>query len=141
LKVLIIAAKNKELHKGSINVLLKGFYKTMEEIVNKVDILLPNLESEMKKIKNYFKLKNAVYKVIPNGVDANLFYYDNVQLEEAKKFDGCILCVSRIKGRKSQLNLVLAAKNLLQKLVLIVKTAPNHIRYYKKGFFSRLVER
>jgi hypothetical protein len=49
-----------------------------------------------------------------------------VEFVQWRGFRDCILCVARIEGRKSQLNLVKAVRNLPYKLVLIGKPAPNH---------------
>lgn len=134
LKVLARAIKNKELHKGTIRVLQKGFYKVLKEICNMVDIFLPNSESEMQRVAREFHLKNYNYIAVPNAVDLEIFDYEKVDVDKSieEKFKDCILCVARIEGRKSQLNLVKAVKNLPYKLVLIGKPAPNHIKYYEK---------
>jgi len=132
LKIFIRGIKNKEFHKGTKKVLVKGYYKALREIVKNVDIFLPNSESEMRRVKNDFNLKNPRYIVVPNAVDQKIFDYHNVKVEGLKQFEKCVLCVGRIEGRKSQLNLVRAVKDLPYKLVFIGKPAPNHIKYYKK---------
>ena len=134
LKVLARAIKNKEFHKGTLEVLKNGYFKTLRNICNMVDVFLPNSESEMERVVKEFNLVNYKYVVVPNAVDLEIFNYNKVipdkEIEES--FKDCILCVARIEGRKSQLNLVRAVKNLPYKLLLIGKPAPNHIGYYKK---------
>jgi len=133
-KILARAIKNKEIHKGTIVVLRKGFLNILKNICDMVDVFLPNSESEMKRIVKEFNLENYKYVVVPNAVDLEIFDYNKVKVDKniEKKFKDCILCVARIEGRKSQLNLVRAVKDLPYKLVLIGKPAPNHIKYYKQ---------
>jgi len=132
LKIIIRGLKNKELHRGTIKVLLRGYYNILKEIVENVDMFLPNSETEMERIKTDFCLRTPKYTVVPNAVDIKIFNYDNVKINEAKEYKDCILCVARIEGRKAQLNLVRAMKSLPYKLVIIGGPAPNHIKYYKK---------
>jgi glycosyltransferase involved in cell wall biosynthesis len=136
LKIFARAVKNREIHRGVINVLRKGYYRTLKEICNNIDIFLPNSVSEMNRIIKDFKLEKEKieYIVVPNAVDKDLFKYEKtgVDKEIYGKYKDCILCVSRIEGRKSQLNLVRAIKGLPYKLVLIGKPAPNHIKYFEK---------
>ncbi len=133
LKVLARAVKNREIHRGTAKLLIKGYFKTLKEICNSVDVFLPNSESEMKRVAKDFGLKNYRHVVVPNAVDLKVFDYDKVKVDQkVQEFKDCILCVARIEGLKSQLNLVRAVKTLPYKLVLIGKPAPNHIKYYEK---------
>ncbi|HIE58646.1 MAG TPA: glycosyltransferase [Persephonella sp.] len=134
LKILARAIRNRELHKGSIQILLKGYYKVLKETCNMVDVFFPNSESEIQRVINDFQLSNIKYIIVPNAVDLKIFDYHNVKVEKEieEKFKDCILCVARIEGRKSQLNLVKAIKDLPYKLVLIGKPAPNHMKYYER---------
>jgi glycosyltransferase involved in cell wall biosynthesis len=73
------------------------------------------------------------YIVVPNAVDAGKFDFEKVYAgNEIKKYNDCVLCVSRIEGRKSQLNLVKAVKGLPLKLILIGRPSPNHLKYFQK---------
>jgi len=134
LKIIARAIKNRELHKGTLKVLKKGYYKTLKDICNMVDVFLPNSKSEMLRVAKDFQLKDYKFVVVPNAVDLQLFNYEkvNVDKEIERKFKDCILCVARIEGRKSQLNLVRAFKGLPYKLLLIGKPAPNHMKYYNQ---------
>jgi len=131
LKVLTRGVKSNEVHRGTLNVVLKGYYKILREIIDMVDIILPNSQSEMKRIKQDFDLTNPLHTTIPNAVDDQLFDYDGTYInDDVKQYKNCILCVARIEGRKSQLNLVKALTESPYQIVLIGKPAPNHVKYY-----------
>lgn len=133
LKIAARALRNFEFHKGTLLVLSKGYYSLKKSIVDMVDIFLPNSESEMRRVIADHDLKDPKYVVVPNAVDAKVFDFDNVVISpEVNKYNDCILCVARIEGRKGQLNLVRAIKDLHWPLVLIGKSAPNHIRYFER---------
>jgi glycosyltransferase involved in cell wall biosynthesis len=133
LKILARAIKNKELHKGTITLLLNGYSKLQKKILFMTDILLPNSYSEIKRIERNFDFKSINYSVIPNAVDVSKFDFEKTNIDkEIIKFTDCVLCVARIEGIKSQLNLVKAVKGLPLKLILIGKPSPNHLKYYQK---------
>lgn len=133
LKILARATKNREFHKGTLNLLLNGYFKLLKKILYMTDMLLPNSNSEIERIERNFDLKSMNYIVIPNAVDINKFDFQKTNVDkEIKKFTDCILCVARIEGRKSQLNLVKAVRGLPLKLILIGKPAPNSLKYYQK---------
>jgi len=130
LKVFGRAIKNRELHKGTVILLAKGYTKLQKEVLRLVDALLPNSSSEINRIIIDFNLSSKQYFVVPNAVDSRLFSDDRLVIDkELNKFRNCILCVARIEGRKNQLNVVKAVKGLPFKLVLVGKVAPNHKRY------------
>lgn len=133
LKVVARGIKNNEIHRGTLNILTRGYFRSLREIITMVDVLLPNSQSEMYRIRQDFNLNNPSYSIVPNAVDLQLFDYDKTYIsDKVKKYIDCILCVSRIEGRKSQLNLVRALKGLPYHFVLIGKPAPNHIKYYDR---------
>ncbi len=134
LKILGRAVKNKETHKGVLRVLVKGYFRTLKEICSMIDVFLPNSKSEMYRVVKDFKLRSFKYVIVPNAVDINLYNYDKVKVkrEIEDKYKDCILCVAKISGRKNQLNLVKAVKDLPYKLVLIGYPPPNHSNYFKK---------
>lgn len=133
LKVLARAIKNKELHKGTITLLLNGYLKLQKKILCLTDMLLPNSHSEIERIERNFDLKSINHIVIPNAVDVSKFDFEKTNVDkEIKKYTDCVLCVARIEGIKSQLNLVKAVRGLPLKLILIGKPAPNHLKYYQK---------
>lgn len=134
LKTIMRIIKNNEVHKGTLQYLAYGHMRAQREIISSVDVFLPNSESEMKRVINDFKgAKEKPFIVVPNAVDTTLFNSDEIVVsDKIKKYEGCILCVARVEGRKSQLNLVRAMIGLPYQLVLIGKPAPNHLSYFEQ---------
>lgn len=134
LKVIARAIKNGECHKGTLTLLARGYRTLQEKLLTMVDCLLPNSQSELDRITTDFGLKDFPHVLVPNGVDSNLFDENKVKInKQLEKFRDCVLCVARIEGRKNQLNVVRAVKNLPYNLVLVGKVAPNH-----KGYFAHI---
>jgi len=95
-----------------------------------VDFYLPNSEMEIKEVMQDFGVKIKNYMVIPNAIDRKIFDVHRVVIDEyLNKFKYCVLCVARIEGRKNQLNVVRAMKNLPYRLVLIGDTHRNNKNY------------
>lgn len=133
LKVVARAVLNKEINKGTINYLLKGHSNLQKEIIKNVDVFLPNSHSEMRRVESDFGLQNLDYISVPNAVDITKFDYDSVTIDPKNlQYKDCVLCVSRIEGRKNQLNIVRAVKDLSVKVVFIGKPGPNFHKYYKQ---------
>jgi len=133
-KTVLRIIKNHEVHKGIFQYLICGHMNAQREIVSSVDVFLPNSESEkIRVLEDFEESRNKLFVVVPNAVDTTLFNPDNVVVsDELSKYEGCVLCVARIEGRKSQLNLARAMRGLPYQLVLIGKPAPNHLGYYKQ---------
>lgn len=86
----------------------------------------------MERVIRDFKLKDPKFEVIPNAVDTSLFDPEKTVVEEQyKKYEGCILCVARIEGRKCQADLVEAVRNSPYHLVLVGKPGKNALGYYE----------
>ncbi|HBG07022.1 MAG: glycosyl transferase family 1 [Geobacteraceae bacterium GWC2_58_44] len=134
LKVLARAVKNLELNRGTLSVLARGYKTLQAEIVEMTDVFLPNSGSEMARVHADFPASAAKpCVVVPNAVDTVLFDPETVTVSpELQKYQGCVLSVARIEGRKCQLELVRAMRDLPWKLVLIGKPAPNHTAYYEQ---------
>ena len=133
LKVIARAILNREFSKGTCIYLLNGHKRLQRKIIKMVDVFLPNSHSEMRRVENDFHLTNLKYVAIPNAVDVNKFDYDTVEIaSENEKYRDCVLCVSRIEGRKNQLNVVRAAKQLPYKFVFIGKAGANFMKYRKQ---------
>jgi len=130
LKVLARAVRNREFHRGTLIFLMNGYRKLQKKILDLVDFLLPNSQSEMNRIIEDFNLKHFPYLIVPNAVDRGLFK-NNIRIDrELEELKDCVLCVARIEGSKNQLNVVKALKNLPYRLVLIGGIAPNHKQYF-----------
>jgi glycosyltransferase involved in cell wall biosynthesis len=134
LKVVARAVKNREFNKGVRVLIVNGFRRLQSMLLDSCSVLLPNSESEMKRIRSHFpQAGNNRYLVVPNGIDSAIFDADNVGIGSlANIYEGCVLSVARIEGLKNQLNLVRAMKGLPWPLVLIGKPAPNHQSYYEQ---------
>ncbi len=134
LKILARAVKNQELSKGTWLILSKGYLSPLKDVLNMADVLLPNSRSEIERvIKEFPDAGDKNYVVVPNAADVNLFDPGRIKVPPImQKYKGCILCVARFEGRKCQLELVRAAKDLPWPLVLVGKAAPNHADYLKQ---------
>jgi glycosyltransferase involved in cell wall biosynthesis len=133
IKVVARALVNGEINKGAIYTMTHGYLNVCKRIVNMTDVFLPNSNSEMQRVyKDFEAAKEKSFVVVPNAADITVFNQENVVIGEiAKKFEGCVLCVARIEGRKCQLALVQAMRDLPYPLVLIGKPAPNHMAYFE----------
>lgn len=132
LKVIARAILNFEFSKGTFIYLLNGHKRLQRKIIKMVDVFLPNSHSEMKRVSTDFNLERYNYVAVANAVDINKFDYNKVDIdEEFEKYRGCILCVSRIEGRKNQLNIVRACKDLPYKFVFIGKAGANFHKYHE----------
>jgi glycosyltransferase involved in cell wall biosynthesis len=114
-------------HLSSVSYIWKGQRKSIIEILRNAAMILPNSQSEYKRIVQTYSEK-IKHLVVPNGVNTVLFNYD----PSIKKDDTLILCVARIEGIKNQLNLIKALNNTKYKLLLIGSHAPNQADYYRE---------
>lgn len=132
LKVIARAVLNFEFSKGTFIYLLNGHKRLQRKIIKMVDVFLPNSHSEMKRVATDFNLEQYNYVAVANAVDINKFDYNKVDIdEEFEKYRDCVLCVSRIEGRKNQLNIVRACKDLPYKFVFIGKAGANFHKYHE----------
>jgi glycosyltransferase involved in cell wall biosynthesis len=132
LKIAARCVTSGELHKGALYVLGQGYYRTLKKIVSRVDVFLPNSDSEMARVAGEMKLVDPPYVSVPNAVDTEVFDYDRVDTAGLEAYENCLVCAARIEGRKSQLNLVRAMKDLPYQLLIIGKPSPNHMAYYEQ---------
>lgn len=136
LKVVARAVLNFEFSKGTIIYLLNGHKRLQRKIIDMVDVFLPNSHSEMRRVEFDFGLQNCNYVSVANAVDIAKFDYDKVNVDaEFEKYRDCVLCVSRIEGRKNQLNIIRACKDLPYRFVYIGKAGANF-----KGYYQQCVE-
>jgi len=111
----------------SIAYLWKGQRKSIIEILKHAAVILPNSESEYRRVLQAYKCP-VKYRVIPNGIDPALFSGNPA----VKKEETLVLCVDRIEGIKNQLNLIKALNNTRFRLLLIGQHSPNQAAYYRE---------
>jgi glycosyltransferase involved in cell wall biosynthesis len=105
----------------------KGQKNSINEIIQKARLLLPNSMSEYARLNKEYGC-GSNFMVIPNAVDGDLFRFD----ENVKKDARLIICVARIEGRKNQVNLIKALNNTKYKVLIIGAPAPNQYSYYQE---------
>jgi glycosyltransferase involved in cell wall biosynthesis len=134
LKIMARAVRNGEMNKGTRCILVNGFRPLQERILEMADVLLPNSASEMNRVlADFTGARTKRHVIVPNAVDTRLFDPgQTVVAPDIEKYRGCVLSVARIEGRKCQLDLVRAMKNLPWPLLLIGKSAPNHGAYLEQ---------
>ena len=100
---------NREYNRGTFAVLAAGYRRAQERLISMANMLLPNSQSEMRRISNDFpSARTKPWAVVPNAVDVTLFAYDAVKPIE--EFRDSVMCVGRIEGLKCQLQLIRALK-------------------------------
>lgn len=132
-KTLVKHYKERRMHKGVFQMMFKGYYGLMKEIVDNTSVFLPNSDSEMKRVEAEFNLKNYNYVSIPNAIDRSIFSEkESDGVNKFEEYKDCILCAARIEGRKSTLNLVKAVKGTDYKLVLAGNASINQKKYVEE---------
>jgi glycosyltransferase involved in cell wall biosynthesis len=133
LKVIARIASNGEAGYGNVMVALQGYKTLCGRVASLADVFLPNSHSEMKRVHADFPVSvQKPYVAVPNAVDVDVFDPHGVRVDrEVRRFEGCIVSAARIEGRKCQLELVEAARDLDVDLVLIGQPAPNHVKYFE----------
>jgi glycosyltransferase involved in cell wall biosynthesis len=114
-------------HLSSYDYLWKGQRKSIIEILRRATMILPNSESEYKRVQQTYPCK-IDHLVVPNGINPDKFPFNAA----IKKEENLVICVARIEGRKNHLNLIKALNNTKFKLVLIGAAAPNQADYYRE---------
>lgn len=102
-----------------------GHYKSMQKLLQKCTAILPNSESESRRIQQYFSYKRKS-AVVPCGIDLEVFDFPAIQKDEK-----LVLCIGRIEGRKNQLALIKALSKTDYHLVIIGNPSPNHLAYFE----------
>ncbi|MCR8559987.1 glycosyltransferase family 4 protein [Mucilaginibacter sp. BJC16-A38] len=114
-------------HLSSYDYLWRGQRKSIIEILRRATMILPNSESEYKRVQENYPCK-IDHLVVPNGINPDKFPFE----PEIKKDEGLVICVARIEGRKNHINLIKALNNTKFNLVLIGAAAPNQGDYYRE---------
>ena len=109
---------------SSYEFLWRGHRRSIRRILERAACLLPNSASEYRRLARDFALEKE-HAVIPNAVDAARFF------PEAGQRRNSVLCVSRIEGRKSHLNLIRAMNGTGIPLKLVGNPARNQQGYYR----------
>jgi glycosyltransferase involved in cell wall biosynthesis len=112
-------------HLASFAYTWKGQRNSIMEILKGAKMILPNSESEYKRIQESYFSK-AAYMVVPNGINPALFKSDKA----IKKDEHLVICAARIEGIKNQINLIKALNNTRFRLLIIGAYAPNQHAYY-----------
>jgi glycosyltransferase involved in cell wall biosynthesis len=107
---------------------LNGQKRSIRKIVGMASLLLPNSKSEYDRLSHSYNIQKK-FRVIPNGIDSNLF---KPRPTEIMRDDRLVLCIARIEGRKNQLNLIRALSNTPYRLILIGARSTNQPEYYEK---------
>jgi len=114
-------------HLSSIDYLWKGQRKSIIDVLKRADMVLPNSESELKRVRETYPCE-VKHTIVTNGINPEKFPYDST----IKKDENLVICVARIEGRKNQLNLIKALNNTRFNLVIIGFPAPNQQEYYQQ---------
>ena len=108
---------------NGLSYFLRGHKSSIEFLLNKASMLLPNSNSEYNRLKKRYKFQSDYIKV-PNAVSEE--FTETTITDERNG----VLCVGRIEGRKNQLNLIRALKGSGIPLTIIGNYSPNHKKYY-----------
>lgn len=104
-----------------------GQKKSIQHLLEKTKMLLPNSIAEYEALENIYQVKKP-YAIIPNGVNEKIF--DNNEL--GAKNESLVVCAARIEGIKNQINLIRALNNTQFKLLLIGNSSHNQKAYYQQ---------
>lgn len=114
-------------HFPGLKYLLTGQRKSIIEVLETANFILPNSYSELKRLKEVYtgKVKSMV---VTNGINLEKFLYN----PNIPKDENLVICVGRIENRKNQLNLIKALNNTRYRLVLIGAPSANQLDYYEE---------
>ena len=133
LKVIARMMSNAEAGYGNAMVALQGYKTLCGRVASLADVFLPNSHSEMARVHADFPVSlEKPYLVVSNAVNVEVFDPHRLHIDPAaRRFEGCIVSAAGIEGRKCQLELVTAVRDLGVDLVLIGQPAPNHLEYFE----------
>ncbi|MDP4128773.1 MAG: glycosyltransferase [Bacteroidota bacterium] len=112
---------------GSFRYLWWGHKKSVRHVIRHSRALLPNSESEYKRLVAHYAVQHNYY-TIPNAINQQLFIRPGENLNRDEQM---VICVGRIEGRKNQLNLIRAVKGTAYSLKIIGAGASNQKGYLK----------
>ncbi len=99
-----------------------GHKKSIQYLIKKTAMLLPNSLNEYKRLVNHYHKENK-YKIIVNGIDDD--WIDKISINQPMQHREGVLCVAQIEGRKNQLNLIRAINELEFPLTILGKPPAN----------------
>lgn len=119
---------------------VKGYQREQKEVLEMVDVILPNCWCEAEAIEREFGRHGAEVQVVPNGVDpAWAEEVSPTPFVDRYGLHDFTLCVGRIDERKNQVALIKALADTGMELVFIGGLSPRHNVYSHE--FSELVSR
>lgn len=124
-KTIARAIKNKE-RIMSTRYLFLGHRRSIRDILSRCSYLLPNSQSEYRRLKRDFGNAGA-YQIVPNAIDTALFNAAGACPEQE---ENTVLCIARFEPRKNQLRIIQALNGTPYKVLFAGDTAPNHGAYY-----------
>jgi glycosyltransferase involved in cell wall biosynthesis len=129
--------KQREWGRGSLAMFLRGYSKMQREIVAMTSVFFPDSHSEWLRVAHDFDLSpdDPRATVVPNGFDTEAARACDLADDPPPGlacFEGCVLCVARLEGRKNQLNLIEACRNTDLQLVLAGPPTANQSRYVQQ---------
>ncbi|HXS38062.1 MAG TPA: glycosyltransferase family 4 protein [Flavipsychrobacter sp.] len=127
LKVLARAIKNGE-QIVSKQYIWWGHTKSIRYVIKNASCLLPNSESEYKRLTDRYKVTGS-YRIVPNGIDKRL---TEKQYPVNAEYKNAVLCMGRIESRKNQLGLIRALNNTQYQVFIHGKPSPNNMVYYQQ---------
>jgi glycosyltransferase involved in cell wall biosynthesis len=107
--------------------LKKGHKYSVQEVLKKTSIVLPNSEAEQLTLQKTYSIDRP-FLIVPNGINTDIFK----QAGPFFKDDYLVVCAARIEGVKNQLNLIKALNDSPYTLLIVGEAAPNQKNYYKK---------
>jgi len=113
---------------GSKYYLFCGHRKSVKKVIANAAMLLPNSESEYKRLRKKYGI-DAPYVVVPNGIEPSKF---GGQVSSRRKELSPVVCVARIEPLKNQLNLIKALRSTEFRLLIIGKASANHHNYFRE---------
>lgn len=109
----------------SLSYIFLGHKRSVKLISSNAEALLPNSKSELERFITKYNTKPKDATIVPNGIEIKK--YEDITQNE--KFVNSIVCVGRIEGRKNQLNLIKAMKDINIPLYIIGNVSPNSKDY------------
>lgn len=106
---------------------LMGQKRSMQRVLDRAAMLLPNSMNEMKRIEADFGA-HYPYKVVPNAVSEDFF----ANPDDVERIANRILCVGQIEGRKNLHRIIEAIRGLDVELIVVGTPSPNNTAYLER---------